>query len=216
MVVPVLFAVLGGISCMRSVEYTARTNVTNEVHRGMEKYEYQCWEGGPRIVLPQSLEASWKGHEMAFNPLDPSTDYGRACAISGDFGLISVGEGHALVLAGSPPMVAWSPFSTADEIDIVILKEWSDEDLDALVDATVENADLQATNQTWAIKDDTLGLYYAGDAPQEPMAAGKIAIPCSRGSYALWTYTFSDPGLGEVFMIRMIREQPEVTTKAGT
>jgi hypothetical protein len=120
----------------------------------MEKYKYQCWEGGPHIILPESLKKAWKGHAMAFDPLDPSTDYGRACAVTGDFGLIPVGSGHALVLAQSPPMVAWSPLSSTDTIDVFILKSWFGMDLDSLVDATMETAELKDTGETWQIGDE--------------------------------------------------------------
>ena len=137
-----------------------------------------------------------------------------ACAVSGDFGLISVGEGRALVLAQSPPMVAWSPLSSIDAIDLFVLKSWSDGDLDSLIDATVEKADLKRTGETWQIIDGQLGLYYAGDNPQQPIA-GEIAIPCQHGSYALWTYTHTEPGVGEVVMIRLIREKEATQADGG-
>ncbi len=206
--------VLGGMSCTSSMDDATRSAAIDEARRGMEKYKYQCWEGGPHIVLPQSLKAKWKGHKMGFNPLNPSSDYGRACAVSGDFGLISVGEGRALVLAQSPPMVAWSPLSSADAIDLFILKSWSDEDLDSLIDATAEKADLKRTGETWQIRDEQLGVYYAGDNPQQPIA-GEIAIPCQHGSYALCAYTHTEPGVGEVVMIRLILEKEAAQADGG-
>ncbi|HUE72874.1 MAG TPA: Imm21 family immunity protein [Pirellulaceae bacterium] len=188
---------------------------TKDARRGLKKYKYQCWEGGPHIVLPQSLKASWNGHQIGFHPLDPATDYGRAAAVPGDFGLISVGAGRALILAQSPPLVAWSPMSSADAIDLFILKSWSDQDLDLLIDAALEKADLQHTGDTWLIQDDQLGLYYAGDDPHKPIA-GEITIPCQHGSYALWTYTHIEPGSGEVVMIRLIREKGAGQADSGT
>jgi hypothetical protein len=196
---------LGGLSCNSGSDEAARSQAIETARRGMENYRYQCWEGGPHIVLPQSLKSKWKGHQMAFNPLDPSTDYGRACAVPGDFGLIAIGEGRGLVLAHSPPMVAWSPRSSADAIDLFVLKSWSSDNVDSLIDATVNKADLKPTGDTWPIDDDQLGLYYAGDDVQQPLA-GEIVIPCRKGTYALWTYTFTDPKRGEVVMIRLIRE----------
>ena len=100
----------------------------------MEKYKYDCWDGGPFIVLPESAIGSWHGVVGDRDPLDPQTDYGRACAIKGKFELIPVGNEQALVLGPDPPMVAYSPRSTANEIDLFILEAWNKVDLDTLID----------------------------------------------------------------------------------
>jgi immunity protein 21 of polymorphic toxin system len=212
--VALFLVVPGGSSCTSSVDQATGAKAVAEVRRGMQKYKYQSWEGGPHIVLPESFKTSWQGHQLAINPLDPSTDYGRACAVSGDFGLIPVGKGRALVLAQSPPMVAWSPLSSADAIDLFVLKSWSDLGLDSLIDATVKKADLRPTGDTWQIQDDQLGLYYAGDDPQQPVA-GEIVIPCRHGSYDLWTGTHTEPGGGEVVMTRLIRKKDAERAVSG-
>jgi len=172
----------------------------------MEKYVYQCWEGGPHIILPFSLRSHWKGYEGQENPLDPSHDYGRACAIADRFALMQVGNGQGLVLAQSPPMVAWSPQSSTAAIDLFILESWSSVELDLLLDETIKSARLENTGKTWNIQDEKLGMYYAGDNPLD-IVAGEIQIPCQRGTYELWTYNYKNDKQGDVIMIRLLLQR---------
>lgn len=170
----------------------------------MEKYLYQCWEGGPHIILPFVLRSCWKGYEGQENPLDTSHDYGRACAIEESFAFIQVGDGQGLVLGQSPPMVAVLPKSSskATVIDLFILRSWSSMDLDFLLDETLKKAELKNTGKSWDIQDNQLGMYYAGDNPLEPIA-GEIRIPCQNGAYELWTFNYKSE-IGEVLMIRLL------------
>lgn len=170
---------------------------------GMEKYVYQCWEGGPHIVLPFSLRPYWKGYELGSDPLDLSRDYGRACAVTESFGFIQVGDGQALVLAQDPPMVAWSPQSSTEAIDLFILKSWFSMDLDSLIDETLNNVKLECTGKLWNIRDNQLGVYYAGDNPLDPIA-GEIQIPCQQGTYELWMLHCKDEKRGDIVMIRLL------------
>ncbi len=101
---------------------------------GKEKYEYLACDGGPHIILPMAVSAKWKGHKIIMtNPLDPSTDYGRACAVTGDWGVISVAGSNALVLS-DPPMSAFKPDYNESPVDIYVLYAWSSIDLDELLD----------------------------------------------------------------------------------
>lgn len=110
----------------------------------MTKYNYQCADGGPHIVLPDALRGAWNG--MA--------DYGRACAVTGHFDLVSVGNGQGLVLAGSPPMVALTPSPDGNGADIFILEDWADMNLDGLVDralAAFPTGNMTPTGQVWQV-----------------------------------------------------------------
>lgn len=171
----------------------------------MEKYLYQCWDGGPHIVLPSSLRSHWKGYEGQEDPLDPSHDYGRACAVIDSFALIEVDDGQALVLADDPGMVAWAPQSSTTTIDLFILQSWTSVDLDSLIDEVLKNAKLENTGKLWNIQDTSLVVYYAGDNPLEPIA-GEIQIPCRRGTYELWTFHYKDDKQGDVIMIRLLSQ----------
>jgi hypothetical protein len=74
--------------------------------------------GGPHLVLPEAYAAAWEGFavpsggrvvEATFrcNPDSPATDYDRACSVEGCWlGVIPVGKGQALVLAGDDSLAA--------------------------------------------------------------------------------------------------------------
>jgi hypothetical protein len=165
----------------------------------MDRYQYQCSGGGPHIVIPQSQVEFWKGHEFGDDPLDPATDYGRACAISQDFDLIPVGSGRALVVA-NPPFVAWSPRSSTDSINLFVLQEWTDTDLDSLLDTATKDSLLKSTGKTWRIDDDLLRLHYAADDPEQPLY-GRIDIPCRPDEYEILSAPY-ESDLGEVIVLR--------------
>jgi hypothetical protein len=169
----------------------------------MERYKYQCWEGGPHLLLPDYLRGAWHGHHIGLRPLDPATDYGRACGVAGEFGLITVGAGHALVLGQSPPMVAWSPHSPLGVEDIFVLKSWEHTDLDALLDAALAKAAFQETGLVWDVRQSGGSIYYAGDDPIHPLLAGRIAVPLQAGTYKILRSDYIDATMGSVIVIRL-------------
>ena len=71
---------------------------------GMEKFDYLACDGGPHMLLPVALSGQWKGVTSMLNPLDPKTDYGRACAAveTSQMAVVSVGGGQALVFQDPP------------------------------------------------------------------------------------------------------------------
>jgi hypothetical protein len=168
----------------------------------MERYKYQCWEGGPHLLLPDYLRGAWRGHDTGLRPLDPATDYGRACAVAGEFGLIPVGVGHALVLGQDPPMVAWSPHSPPRVEDIFVLKSWEHTDLDALLDAALGKAAFQETGLIWDVRESGGSIYYAGDDPIHPIA-GRIAVPLLAGTYKILRSEYTDVTMGSLVVIRL-------------
>jgi hypothetical protein len=174
---------------------------------GMKRYRYQCWEGGPHILLPNYLRTEWRGYQVSRHPLDPSTDYGRACAVPGDFGLIRVGAGHALILGQSPPMIAWSPESPAGTQNLFILKSWEGLDLDSLLDTVLASADFRSTGLQWTIPEPGAALYFAGDDLEKPVA-GRLDVPVPAGTYNLLSSKYADVRKGEVVAIRLTLQEP--------
>lgn len=64
--------------------------------------------GGPLLAAPASQLARWTGATDDDGPVDASGDYGRACSVEGDIGLVPVGDLDGLVLGG-PATTAYLP-----------------------------------------------------------------------------------------------------------
>jgi hypothetical protein len=156
---------------------------------GMSKYEYTCSDGGPFIVIPKSLGSKWKGHKISLlNPLNPKTDYGRACAIEGKSAMIKVSNGNALVLQ-EPPMVSWRRVDDGKSIDIYCLQMWHEESLDSLLDrvaAKISSAAFADAGSSMEVDASGLLVMYAGDKAGDPIY-GQIEITTEQGTYDLST-----------------------------
>jgi hypothetical protein len=66
-------------------------------------------EGGPLLVAPQSVLPLWTGTTVNDGPVETWGDYGRACSVEGDIGLIPVGERQGLVLGDQPALTTYLP-----------------------------------------------------------------------------------------------------------
>jgi hypothetical protein len=155
----------------------------------MTKYKYQCADGGPHIVLPDELRGKWGGTSGTASTTD---DYGRACAVTGSFGLIKVGNGQGLVLAGSPPMVAMTKNADGSGVDIVVLDAWANDNLDAIVDralASATKSTLANTGDTLTLTDGGLTLIFAGDRPGD-VAYGEERFKIPAGTYQILTCNY--------------------------
>lgn len=98
--------------------------------------------GGPLIVMSTSLLGSWYGcfeaptpREAVFrfnHPNDPATDYDRACDVESLLGVISVGEGNALVL-GDMPVATY--LATVESEHLILVKPvlWDDDDIEQAI-----------------------------------------------------------------------------------
>ena len=151
---------------------------------GTHRYEYLACDGGPHIVLPLALAASWAGLRLeASDVLDPSTDFGRACAVQGDAALIAVGAGYALALGNNPPMTASHALSDGSGIDLVVLQEWHTDDLDSLVD-TARIAATSIESFRWVVPDGGAALMFAGDEIDKSVA-GVLPVPIRGGLHAV-------------------------------
>jgi len=65
--------------------------------------------GGPLLVVPASALSHWGGSTDDDGPVETWGDYGRACAVEGYIGLLSVGGQQALVLGDEPATTAYLP-----------------------------------------------------------------------------------------------------------
>jgi hypothetical protein len=73
------------------------------------RYRWVWSEGGPLIVIPEAGLNDWSG--APFNYPQDEGDYGRACAVDGDIGVIPVGDPpvQALVLGDQPSNTTYLP-----------------------------------------------------------------------------------------------------------
>lgn len=173
----------------------------------MAEFHYFACDGGPHLVLPASARAFWRGVGANYDPLDPNTDYARACGVEPPTGLIPVGTEQALVLAGSPPMSAWSGVPEQGSICLHIFRSWSNPNLDSLASAAVEAlpADkLTDTGLRWTVRERGLVLMFAGDIPGKS-AYGELPIPVPEGTYVIHTGNYEGDA-GKVLIVRLERE----------
>ncbi|MER5326765.1 Imm21 family immunity protein [Streptosporangium roseum] len=63
--------------------------------------------GGPLIAAPKSELDHWAGVDDNDGPVETWGDYGRACAVEGYIGLVTVGAQQALVLGDEPAMTTY-------------------------------------------------------------------------------------------------------------
>jgi hypothetical protein len=172
----------------------------------MEKYEYLTCDGGPYILMPKAVSAKWKGHKIKLtNPLEPSTDYGRACAVTGKWGIISVAGSNALVLV-NPPMSACKPNLKEETIEIYVLQAWSSTNLDELLDRAITHTASEDFADTGAsLTFDGSGglLLWAGDKPGGT-TYGESIIPTKAARYSVFSAHYKGPGVDEVDIYRLI------------
>lgn len=178
---------------------------------GMTAFEYLASDGGPHLVLPKELAKRWSG-VTSWNPaapLDPKSDYGRACAVASQLrlGLIDVGSGHAMVLP-DPPMSAWG-HSPESWVDIYVLKGWNDMNLDALIQRAVAAAPTKKMTDRGlqlTLKEPGLLLLAATDSPSES-AYGVHSIPIETGTYRILEGTYK-AAADEVLIYRLQPKKP--------
>ena len=195
---------MASIGCNSSFESSSEPPIAK-----MDRYLYQCFDGGPHIVLANTVATNWAGHEMAEDVLDPSTDYGRACQIRSQFGFISVGGVDALVFS-NPPLAAWDPSSTADEHYFFVLLGWNSGDTDALIDRAKANAILTSTEQYWNVPEGGARMIFAGDDPDGSIV-GRINIPSLAGRYNLSTGVYNVAADGHVLVLRFRTDEFPLT-----
>ncbi|GJM26231.1 MAG: hypothetical protein DHS20C16_26460 [Phycisphaerae bacterium] len=139
-------------------------------------------EHSPHVLLPVSLCDEWRGLSeddvMAdgfFDPfavLDESTDVGVALGVPEAFGLIPIGQGTALVVAGSLATVCTVDESTG-YLRLASMSEGTGDEA-AQVDAALApggNVTFADTGKQWAVDEERLLLFDA--IGSEPSADGQ-------------------------------------------
>lgn len=173
----------------------------------MSEFHYFACDGGPHLVLPVSARLLWRGVSDCYDPLDPNTDYARACSVEPPAGLISVGTEQALVLAGSPPMSAWSGATDQGDVFVHVFESWSNPDLDSLARSAMRAIpadNLADTGLRWTVGEGGLILMFAGDIPGKS-AYGEVPIPAPPGQYRVCTGNYEGDA-GKLLIVRLQRE----------
>jgi len=132
-----------------------------------QTYRYACNEGGPFVLLPQSVADRWEGADVGGDPLALTTDLGRACAIDDICGVISF-EGSEILVIRHPPLLAW------DELDcccLFVLWAWHDEHTDGLIERAINGNRSVKSEFTWSLTEDLAVLMSAMDTADEPLDA---------------------------------------------
>ena len=174
---------------------------------GMTKYQYLAADGGPHMLLPACVAANWRGVSSMTDVLNPSSDYGRACAATAKtpIALIPVAGSSAIVFA-NPPMTAWGT-SSDGLIEVYVLQSWTGTNLDALIDtatASLSTASMKDLGPVLHFTGSDAFLLYAGDTPNST-AYGVHRIPIPAGTYRLLTGTYSANG-ASVTICRLKRQ----------
>jgi hypothetical protein len=151
--------------------------------------------GGPLLLLSSGLFRKWNGviTEFARNggydwpypdePKEPeTTDYDRACAITGYVGLVTVGGGQGLVLGDMPMSTAWAPLSTSEGI---LIRWMYGNDAAGLLSRLLPIAESiwKPAGVTFAAGEEPLYLFDSA-APGED-ATERLTITLVPGEYAI-------------------------------
>lgn len=201
-----------GFSFLKSQEkYTFNENNKPEAKTDpkMEKYKYFCSDGGPFVLITSEVKGKWRGVENILNPLDPKTDYGKACSsiISGvkdGFGIISAHASKVLVV--DAPMLAMEPVSKNDTLDIYILKEWKTTDMDSMIEQCkkdLSNKAFRATGETIEMRTNDVTFMWAGDVYGKCVCAFSD-FKMQKGKYELLKSEWKDTELGEIVVLRLL------------
>jgi hypothetical protein len=169
-----------------------------------EDVEWFACDGGPHLILPRSLRRRWRGVENLADVLDPRTDYGRACAVAPPVGLIPVGDGAAVVLAGSPAMTGWRHSPHYEGVDFYVLEDLRAAGPDGLVEAALSALALNAivdTGLRLMLKKAGLILMFAGDA-SGGAAYGEVGIATPPGVYRIMK-AHHEGAEGSLWVIRL-------------
>jgi len=92
---------------------------------GRDRLPLAICDGGPHLFIPWDLVSQWRGADGGLLPDFADTDYGRACLVSGPAGLLQVGPGQGLVIAGSPAFTYWVGAPNRPGGDLVTPRSWT-------------------------------------------------------------------------------------------
>ena len=178
----------------------------------MREFDYLACDGGPHLVLPKELSAKWSGGGSMLGLLSSANDYRRACTATAtqNMTVISVGLGHAMVMA-NPPLSAWG-HSPEGWIDIYDLQGWRDTNTDTVIKravAATPTSTMTNTGHALSLTQPGLLLLFAGDKAGNT-AYGEHAIPAGPGAYQILEGHYKTGAVEEVYIYRL---QPRANPK---
>jgi len=177
---------------------------------GMQEYRYFSSDGGPFVLMSSELRREWKGVGVRslFNPLDRKTDYGKACAVTSDFGVVNVRNGQCLVV--NADLIALDANTPDDYLCIYLLKSLKNTNLDAMIDQCIkqcENSSFANSASTIEFSTDRLTFMWAGDVYGDCVYSfTDLNLP--SGGYEISTADWHDPNAGHVLIVRLTRYSP--------
>jgi hypothetical protein len=180
----------------------------------MQKYQYFCSDGGPFVLMSSELRQSWKGVGVRslLNPLDPKTDYGKACTVTSDFGVVNVRNSQCLVVnADLAALIALDPNTPDDYLSIYLLKTLKNTNLDATIDQCIkecEQPSFTKTGSTIEFKTDQLTFMWAGDVYADCLYSfADLDLP--KGLYEISTADWHDPNAGHILTLRLTHDSSQ-------
>ncbi|GAA2342851.1 Imm21 family immunity protein [Dactylosporangium salmoneum] len=148
--------------------------------------------GGPLVVVPASALPHWHGTGDFFTANSDSDDwgdYGRACAVAGYAGLISVGDVQALVLADEP---AATTYLAGRRAFVRWIYARSEADLIRLVPQAIESACWEPVGD-WVVVE-AAEMFDSTLAGTDRQAGSRLTISVEPGTYQVRTaYVEPDP-----------------------
>jgi beta-phosphoglucomutase-like phosphatase (HAD superfamily) len=148
--------------------------------------------GGPLVVVPGSALPQWRGTGAYFTANSASDDwgdYGRACAVTGNTGLIPVGDVQALVLADESA-------ATTYLADCRTFVRWidarSEADLIRLVPLAIESARWETVGD-WVVME-PVEMFDSTLSGTDRQFGPRLTIAIEPGTYRVRTaYVAPDP-----------------------
>jgi hypothetical protein len=138
--------------------------------------------GGPLLLLEESLLPYWNGID--------TSDYERACSIRDYLGLLSVGQGQALVLGEEPMPTAWRPFIN-EQGGMIIRWQWANDDNDVIESINkLQQPIWENTGIILSVSSDPLMLFDAACPGQDAdcnKTGCKLSINLTQGKYSIET-----------------------------
>jgi len=136
-------------------------------------------DGGPHLFVEKRLVEYWMGSnilsddgnvitdKLRFGKQgDIVTDYDRACDIEDYIGIISIGNGHGLVISEDVPRSTWISSEDGNGGFLVVLNYIGEDTEDSLIIEKIRTADdslFESTNLQFTIQDNHVCLFAACD-----------------------------------------------------
>lgn len=159
-------------------------------------------DGGPHLFIEKRLVGYWMGViESSYNDKTITTklrsgkqsniitDYDRACDIEEYVGVISIGNGHGLVISEDVPRSTWIPAEDGNGGFLVVLNYISENIEEDLIIEKIKKVDdslFESTNLQLTIQDNHVCLFAACDYGPDWLY-GCCEFKLKPGTYSIYT-----------------------------